>query len=166
MQLTPRKLKVLGASLAATAILGGGAAIASTSALNVKAVKKVAVVRSSDATTTSSGLWTDVPGSSVSINVPGTHGLVIARFTGESQCTSGASWCSVRVLVDGSEAYPNDGSDFAVDAPGGSYRGVAMDRSTNILNGGVHTVKLQYLAYGGGSFRLDDWHLTLEAVAA
>jgi hypothetical protein len=165
MQLTPRRLKLLGATLAATAILGGGAAIASTSALNLKAVKKVAVVRSSDASATSTGTWTDVPGSSVSITVPGAKGVVLSRFTGESFCTAG-SWCSVRVLVDGFEAYPADGTDFAIDYPGNNYHGVAVDRSTNILNGGVHTVKLQYIAYGGGAFRLDDWHLTLEAVAA
>src|SRR5436309_3175070 len=47
------------------------------------------------------------------ITVPATGTFrVVVRFSAESAC-SAASWCSARVTVDGVEANPKSGSDFA-----------------------------------------------------
>jgi hypothetical protein len=100
----------------------------------------------------------------VTVKVPSTGALLITRFTGESSCAANL-WCSVRILVDGNETFPNASDDSAFDENNGAtWVSNSIERSTfGPLPAGPHTVRVQYAAVGGGTFRLDDWHLTVLA---
>ncbi len=109
--------------------------------------------------------FTQLPGASTTITVPsGQTARLIARFSGESRCT--VSWCSLRIVVDGTEMLPASGINFAFDSGDGAddrFEGLAMDRTSKVLSAGTHTVKVEW-ALGGNnsSFWLDDWQLTVE----
>jgi hypothetical protein len=101
------------------------------------------------------------------IRVPasGTFRAVV-RFSAESAC-SAASWCSARITVDGVEANPKSGSDFAFDSPGGeTWQSLSMDRTSDVITGtGAArdvTVAVDVAVIGGGSWRLDDWSVVTE----
>jgi hypothetical protein len=93
------------------------------------------------------------------------------RFSAESACFGSSSgWCSVRILVDGLEAAPAAGADFAFDSNDGgsegstSWESHSVDRSAGPFGAGFHTVKVQWKTAGCSAtcptFRLDDWSLT------
>ncbi|MBI1886596.1 MAG: hypothetical protein HYS09_09845 [Chloroflexi bacterium] len=139
------------------------------------AITAVKVVRETDAQTTSSATFVDLPGASTTITVPsGEKALILARFSAESDCYGGAAndWCSVRILIGGSEAAPASGTDFAFDsnedggaASQGNWESHSMDRSRGALGEGTYTVKVQWMTVDTGvTFRLDDWSLTVERV--
>lgn len=113
------------------------------------------------ASTTGSMTWSDLPGSSMVINTPRPAVLVV-DFAAESYCVGG-SYCSVRILVDGAEAAPAVGYDFAFDTTStDQWESNAMTRIIPVTRG-AHTVEVQYAAgAGGGSFRLDDWTLVAQ----
>jgi hypothetical protein len=116
---------------------------------------------------------------SVRVKVPhGQRALILARFSGESNCTGGAvgNWCPVRILIGGNEAAPVSGSDFAFDSVDSSddvtclpadcgWESHSMDRSRGPVGPGTYVVRVQWRIFGGGSTsRLDDWSLTVERV--
>ena len=86
---------------------------------------------------------------------------VIIRYNAECQGGS-TGWVSVSIFVDGVEASPASGSDFAL-CTGTAYIG-ALRQSTFVVPGsGAHSVIMQAQAAGGGTFfRLDDTSLTVE----
>ena len=107
------------------------------------------------------------------MNVPaGERALLLARFSSESECyTSGTSqrWCSVRILVNGTQFAQPD-SDFAYDSANngvdddGSWEAHSIDRSI-VIGAGDHTLQVQYRTTNGDTtFRLDDWSFTVERV--
>ena len=132
-------------------------------------INHVNVVTETNAQSTSSTAFVNLPGATATIGVPsGETAVLLARFSAESQCDGGAAgnWCSVRILIDGVEANPASGLDFAFDSveAGGSglWTGSSMDRS-RLVGGGVRTVVVQWAVTNAATvFRLDDWSLTVE----
>jgi hypothetical protein len=158
-------LLVLGCAAAtAVAVTAHGAA----SSAGGGAITAVKVKRGKDATALDAGAgsgYRDLPGSAIQVRVASDRrGLLLARLTAESLC-SGRGYCSARVVVDGREAAPPVGADFAFDSGGGGYEGLAMDRS-KVVGPGLHTVKVQVSLEGAMSFRLDDWSFAVELAAA
>jgi hypothetical protein len=77
----------------------------------------------------------------------------------------------VRILVDGAEAKPASGANYAFDSTdnasetSASWEGHALERSTDVLTGGTYTVTAQWLVTDPGtSFRLDDINMTVERI--
>jgi hypothetical protein len=105
------------------------------------------------------------------IQIPATGRFrAVVRFSAESAC-SAASWCSARILVDGVEANPKSGSDFAFDSAGGeTWQSLSMDRTSDVISGtGVArnvTFAVDIAVIGGGSWRLDDWSVVTELSTA
>lgn len=128
-----------------------------------------ALTSSSVSTTTTGPSYSPLPAASVPLAVPAGHtGLIVSTFTAESACYGAASYCSVRILVDGVEAFPAQGTDFAFDSSDGgtesssSSEGHAMTRSTGTLVAGTYTVTVEMAALGGTTLTVDDWHLMVE----
>ena len=123
--------------------------------------------------------YTDVPGMTTTVTVPaGSTATVIAKFSAESTCFNGTfgDWCSVRVLLDGTEMTPAGGKDSAFDstADGGiaSFEHNALVRSETGVGPGTHTIKVQTAGVDGPpdpgpnppDVRLDDLSLVIEAI--
>lgn len=172
-------LTVLLAALVTTAVILGqeitGPQQAAPGALapvgaSAGSVNHVNVVTETTAQTTSSTAYVNLPGATTTIGVPtGEAAVLVARFTAESQCSGGAAgnWCSVRVLIDGVEANPAAGLDFAFDSVSAAaaqdfWESNAMDRSRTV-GAGTHSVVVQWAVTNAATvFRLDDWSLTVE----
>ena len=76
-----------------------------------------------NATATSSTTFVELPGASASVTVPtGATATLFVSFSAESLCTGPSGFCPVRVLVDGNEAAPVVGTDFAFDSTDGGPR--------------------------------------------
>ncbi|MBI3474569.1 MAG: hypothetical protein HY010_02465 [Acidobacteria bacterium] len=133
---------------------------------------KVTVVSETNALTTSSNAFVDLPGGVVAITVPANKKqLITTRYTAESICAgpTAGNWCSVRiVVVDSSNATtelsPASGFDYAFDAvnsPQTFWQGHAVDRSI-VLASGTYFVKVQWgVTDPASTFRLDDWSFTV-----
>ena len=82
------------------------------------------------------------------------------RFSAETACYEGGTspnWCVVEVLVDGNEAAPGDGVDFAMDSTDNgtesraSWESHSTDRSI-LVGEGSHLVQVVgYLTDFGGT---------------
>ena len=82
--------------------------------------------------------------------------------------------CSVRIMVNGTQANPASGIDFAFDSTDGgaetnqSWEAHAMERFTGCLAPGNYTVRAQWASRQVGgqipTFRLDDLSLVTEQV--
>ena len=129
--------------------------------------QRLVTVSHDAAKTTSSTSFQPVTGATIDVPA-GTTARLVARFSAESQCNGGPSgnWCSVRILVDGTEMLPQSGLDFAFDSVGSSngfYQSLSMDRTSEVLSPGTHTVTVQWAVTNGSTvFRLDDYQLTVE----
>lgn len=160
-----RRLGLAAAVVTLVAVVAG-TAIAVTTTRSAGAIERVKVKSSDSAVSTASTSYVNLPGASVDMPVPGGESAVLLiRFSGESRCTA-QLWCTVRVLVDGVEAQPAAGTDFAFesnDSSGGDvYESHSMDR-TAAVGAGNHTVQVQYARQGtSGTFFLDDYSLTVE----
>ena len=138
--------------------------------LTVAQLNPVAVATGSDATEQTTAGLVDLAGATVDITIPeGRTGLLLARFSAESACTGGAfGYCQAAIVVDGAEANPAVGSDFAFDSSDSntetfaSWESHAMDRSVGPLTAGTYTVTVQTDLIGATAFRLDDWQLVAE----
>ena len=150
--------------------IGVGVALAATKS-GGGPITAVKVVREADANTTSSTTFVNLPGGTTTMSVPsGQQALLLLRFSGESSC-DGGSWgdyCSLRILVDGTEALPAEGLNFAFDTDEGVaanyeiWEANSIDRSI-VVGSGSHTITVQYaVTTGTTDFRLDDWSLTVE----
>jgi hypothetical protein len=150
----------------------GNAAFVNANELETK------VATGGTAFTTTSTTYGDVTGASTTVTVPaGQSALIIAEFTAESFCDAGDSsgYCSVRILIGGTEGNPAEGTDFAFDTIVTStgnedwWEGNAMTRSRGPLGPGTYTVQVQAATVDGNAnttFNLDDWHLTVQRVPA
>ena len=115
--------------------------IVSTAPLGAKRLK---IANSTAFFSITSGTFTNL--TSTTVVVPGgpNRFRILARFSGESNCQGVAgSWCSLRILVDGVEMNPVVGNDFAFDSPGDNWSGKAIERTSDIVFAGTHTVTLQ-----------------------
>ena len=149
---------VVGASVMAFAGAGARSQSVDRSAPRLSTVTKargitaVAVATSdfndTSTSTTSAAL---LPGMSATIRVPaGRQALVMVRFSAETACYGGGAtynWCIVEVRVDGVEASPGDGADFALDSTDNgtetfaSWESHSTDRSI-VVGEGKHTVQV------------------------
>jgi hypothetical protein len=113
-----------------------------------------------DAPNATTGLTTlsQAPGMKVTISVPATYtngALILARFSAESGCVGApaGSWCIAEIFVDGVEAAPGDGSDYAFDTSTGAstyqWGGHSMDRSI-VVKPGTHTVSVMWSVLTSG----------------
>jgi len=92
-----------------------------------------------------------IPGMKTRIFVPtGTQALLDIRFSAETACYGGGTspnWCVAEILVDGVEASPGDGTDFALDSTdngtesSASWESHAMERAI-VVGEGFHVVKV------------------------
>ena len=137
--------------------------------LSVAQLNPVAVATGADAIDQTTPGLVDLDGATVEVTIPeGRTGLLLARFSAESACTGGSGWCQATIMVDGAEANPAVGRDFAFDSPdddsetGSSWESHAMDRSVGPLAAGTYTVTVQTDLISAGSFQLDDWQLVAE----
>jgi hypothetical protein len=145
------------------------------------AITRVGVVDSTSDTTITGTTgaatgWIALPGASVTLNnsPAGRGALFLVRFSGESVCSdapagsSHAGFCNLRIMVNGKEAEPADGGQFAFDtnSEGAATDGAeshAIDRSLVVAaTSSTVAVQVQYQAWPNTSFRLDDWQLTVE----
>jgi hypothetical protein len=125
-----------------------------------------------DPSSTTSTSFSEV--GSLSLDVPaGSTATIVATFSAESVCYGASGWCSVRILIDGNEANPAEGSDFAFDSTDGGtassagWEGHSMTRYANSVGAGSHTVSVQYRTTAGTvTLRLDDWALSAVAYKA
>jgi hypothetical protein len=154
--------------VAVTAAAMAGTAIGVTSSNQGGTVTGVKVVWGTDLQETSSQTFENFPGGVTTIAVPsGQRALILARFSAESTCISGAQsgWCSIRILVDGVPTDPAQGLEFKFDttprfADDAFSYAHSMERS-RAVGAGTHTVRVQW-ATRHARFQLDDWHLTVE----
>lgn len=131
------------------------------------------LTQTNDTTTTSTSF---VNLTSTTVNVASNHREFLdIRFSGESACTGGDAgffdYCIVRILVDGVEAHPQSGFDDAFDSTDdstetiGSWEHHAMERVSNCLTPGNHTVTVQWATtFSNVTFWLGDWTLGIEKV--
>jgi hypothetical protein len=77
------------------------------------------------------------------------------------------TWLSIRVIVDGNEAQPSSGSDFAfcsaVDDNGQTWGSAVRQSALKVSYAGSHVVKIEArLNAGNGIWRLDDSSLVVQ----
>jgi hypothetical protein len=149
---------VVGASVVAFAGAGARSQSVDRSAPRLSTVTKArgvtaVVVAKSDFndTSTSAASPALLPGMHATISVPpGRRALIMVRFSAETACYGGGAtfnWCIAEVRVDGVEAPPGDGSDFALDSSDNgtesfaSWESHSMDRSI-VVGEGKHTVEV------------------------
>lgn len=120
--------------------------------------------------TETTGAFVALPGATANLTIPGGFtGTAVLSFTAESSCYGGTGFCNVRILVDGVEAAPAVGTDFAFNSTDsntetvGSWESHAVQRVVTGLAPGNHTVQVQYGTTGTSTLRLDDWSLTATA---
>jgi hypothetical protein len=118
---------------------------------------QVRVATNPDDFTTTSNTGVLIPGMSVTFTV-NHRARVLMHFTDEAGClsTSSGDWCDAEILVDGVEAKPGAGTDYAIDTSDGSgaYRwiGGALNRVATVA-AGTHTVQVIGLAvFAGDTF--------------
>ena len=122
--------------------------------------------------TTAPRTFVDLPGARTALTLPPDvdRMLLLVRFSAESACSggAGAQYCPVRVIVDGMEALPAAGLDFAFDGTdsgtetASSWESHAMERTITV-GPGAHTVQVQWAVTSAATtFRLDDWLLAVE----
>ncbi|WP_320668807.1 hypothetical protein [Patulibacter defluvii] len=135
------------------------------------AVPNVGVSSLAGATTTSSTTPTTIAGLTQNITIPaGAPRRIVANVTGESACYGGSGYCSLRILVDGNELTPDVGSDFAFNSTdnntetSSSWESLGVQRYSDALAPGAHTVTVQHYAVGTATHRFDDASLVVTQV--
>ncbi|HKP19701.1 MAG TPA: hypothetical protein VJT84_14590 [Gaiellaceae bacterium] len=124
--------------------------------------KKLMAQYSVDEVTVTSTSFTNLTVDTITIPPKGKFRLVV-RFSGESSCSDR---CLVRVMVDGVEANPKAGADFAFDSGGGEvWQSLAFERISDQITGtgSARNVNVAVdAAVLDGSWRIDDWLVTAE----
>jgi hypothetical protein len=160
-----RRACVMAGVAFATLALGASAAFATFTGTAGTSVSRVSTLTQSDAATYTNTWFTSFG----LLNIYARDGQMIdVTFTAESACAgSVGGWCSVRVLVDGDEASPVVGTDFAFDNAEGPYtwESHSVERVAVADYTGNHRVTVQTAQVGGASERLDDWTLRAIVVA-
>jgi hypothetical protein len=140
----PRLLVVLIALLGALLLTENVALAALTLTRTGKAVAALKTVATDAVVSTSSEVFTDVPGMSLSVSVPdGTKALFMIDFSANSRCQSqGAGYCQLRAVADGTAVFPSP-----MYVPGATAWEV---RTAHWIAGpfaaGSHVIKIQYFA--------------------
>jgi hypothetical protein len=178
MRLNAWRQAVVVGAVALTAIVVTAQFAGGTTRADGGSTTKVTVVREAEEARTSSVDWVDLPGATVPgmipANAPAGSTLYLVTFSAESAC-SGTGFCAVQILIGGREAEPADDGDFAFDSSDAgretsqSWEGHSMQRSLCIAaNGLPHdaTTRVQFSTTPTTMFRLDDWHLTVEAITS
>ena len=134
-------------------------------ALRANGQIRLMVMTQDAASTVSNTAFSNFTADTITVPATGTFRAVV-RFSAESAC-SAASWCSARITVDGVEANPKSGGDFAFDSPGAeTWQSLSMDRTSDIISGTgaarAVTIAVDVAVVGGGSWRLDDWSVVTE----
>lgn len=134
-------------------------------------LQKVKVVTSDGSQNFNTTTPTPITGATATMKVKaGMTALLDIRFSGESDCYDGVvgDWCTVTILVDGTEAYPQGGSEYAIDGTMGNsgdyWEGNISERYVKVGSGN-HTVSV--VAYVGGTlptYRIDDWTLVVDQI--
>ncbi len=126
--------------------------------------------------TSSATTFEAVPEASATLIVPnGETATFLMTFSSESSCYGDpavdAGWCSVRILVDGVEAAPVLGNQYAFDSSDdgvefeSSWESHAMQRAAFNLGAGSHTVTVERaVTHPEISFWLFGWTLTVQAL--
>lgn len=165
-----KRFGLIAGAIAASAILGGTAAVAVLTASSGGTTVQVQNRAETNPSTTNVAAFTDLPGAVISVTVPaGTTRLIGARFTAESQCTGLTNrYCSVRIVATPAsggiiELNPQSGIDYAFDTAGSDqWEGHALERSIR-LPAGTYRVRVQRAVNVAGTvFRLDDWHFRVD----
>ncbi|MDM4719617.1 hypothetical protein QTQ03_08475 [Micromonospora sp. WMMA1363] len=154
----------------ALVITGAGTAVAVATLKSGTSVTRTVISTENAATQHQNAAFVSIR--TIRIYAPrGSH--VLARFTAESACYGGSGWCSARILVDGVEADPVTGTDFAFDSTNSnqetnaSWESHSMERARTVTFTGNHTITLQLAQVGAGvRHRIDDWALSGWAIAA
>jgi hypothetical protein len=164
---------------AATASPGQGAQSTDVSLAPALAVmtagaqESIQVTSSTALAKTTSTTFLDVPRTLILLPIPSGHrDLLVLRFSGESVCWGGGigvdGRCSLRILVDNTEANPAVGSEFSFDSTNlgretaGSHESQAIERSL-CVGPGTHTVRVQFKTNRSDvAFQLDDYHFSVQ----
>lgn len=135
-------------------------AIAASNAFQSKGINNIRVKTETSSFSTSSTSWVTLPGASLTMSVPnGKQKLFIAEFDAESYCQSGTQWCSIRIMMDGTEMHPAAGTNFAFDSVDTDrWESHAMSRTYGPVGPGQHTFVVQARVSNASTvFGLDDW---------
>ena len=135
-------------------------AIAASNAFQSKGINNVRVKTETASFSTSSTSWVTLPGASLTMSVPnGKQKLFIAEFDAESYCQNGTQWCSVRILINGTEMHPQSGTNFAFDSVDTDrWEAHAMSRTFGPVGPGQYTFQVQARVSNAATvFGLDDW---------
>jgi hypothetical protein len=133
----------------------------------------VSVSQLADATSTlNDASWDDIAALTQTITVPaGRPRRLLVTVSGESECSTAdpvlGNYCMLRIVIDGTqELAPKTGEDFAFNSPDpdvgeekGSWESLSIQRTSDILAPGQHTVTVQHRVTTGGEpvrHRFDD----------
>lgn len=121
--------------------------------------------------TISTTTWTEVA-TGVVVVPEGEEVYLVITFNAEASCTSSNAllgWCSLRALVNGTEASPAVGTDYAFDSSDEatesfrSWEARTMIRISGPHGPGTYDVAIEAAnREATGSLRIDDWALVIE----
>jgi hypothetical protein len=158
-------LSIAAALVGAGVFVGASTASAAQTNLTAGHSGDTLIVTEDNANTYSTTTWSNVTTQTFahSISFPK---YIRIRFSAETICTASVGWCSVRILVNGNEAKPVTGTDFAFDSGGNDgYEAHSMERVYDGIFGASSTVTVQaQVVSGATSLRLDDWLLDVEVL--
>lgn len=162
MKIPGRKRVLVGVLAAAALLVGTTASVASASGgpatqrphpgsisgFSAVTPTQILVRNNSANETSTSTTLTAIPGMSATFKV-GHRARVLMHFTDEAGCSgpTAGQWCDVEILVDGVEAAPGDGTDYAIDTSDGSrtfkWIGAGLNRNITVA-AGTHTVRVMF----------------------
>jgi hypothetical protein len=127
-------------------------------------ISRVAIATGGSATAFTGQVWKTV--GTVDIYAPALATIVV-RFTAESACFGTTGYCSLRVLIDGTETFPFSGLNFAFNQLGTSVggQGLSVERVDQTKSTGTHRVAIQAASAGVNSDMLTYWTLRAEVLA-
>ena len=141
----------------AAAILGGPSAAKAN--LLASAIRTVAINGNSAVVTVP---LTDSGSLGLAFSTSADRQKVVIRYNAECGAF-GSGWLSVSILVDGVQANPASGTDFAM-CTNTAYVGALRQSTFTVPTAGAHsvTVTAQSVSSSAPSWRLDDTSLTVE----
>ncbi len=83
-------------------------------------------------------------------------------LTYNAECFTSGSWLAISIFVDGKEANPQSGSDFAFCSAPGNWHGTVRQSIITVPKKGAHAATVVATLVGGGSFSLDDTSFVIE----
>lgn len=167
--LKKKRIAVIAVAAAAVVLGGAGIAVAAATSKSGTSVTRVSVLTENAATIHVGTTFTTLGTSGV---FAGAGSFIVATFSAESACYGGSGYCSVRILIDGIEAEPVAGADFAFDSTdanretAASWESHSMQRTRTVTATGFHSVIVQVAQLGVSvTARYDDWTLSSWAIA-